>query len=202
MENIKKMLVTILLLAAITVLKAQSINYIKFKNNTEYNTYKMITNRVYNIKLKPYLIPYFPDSLINLNHPTFGIKLKLVGCKKDSLLFKGGISIPIYAIERIDRVKRVTEINSILLAINLSIIGVVNYYTISKYHHFTPIVFSNLPFILAGTALLADMPGKKKEFYISDWTLEEYRFYDSKLDTIFYYNLNKKNSSNKKDKEN
>lgn len=202
MENIKKILFTILLLMAIIVLNAQSINYIKFTNNTENQTHKMLTNEVYHLKLKPYLIPYFPDSLINLNHPTFGIKLKLVGCKKDSLLFKGGIAIPIYAIERIDRINQTTKFNSILLAINLSVIGVVNYYTISKYHHFMPIVFTNIPFILTGAALLINMNSKKKEFYIGEWTLEEYRYYNSTLKTIFFYNMNKKNGQKNDIQEN
>lgn len=120
---------------------AQSTNYIKFRN-TDYNkVFKLITNRYFQIHLKNYLLPFFGSEITNSYDSISGIKLKLIGCNKDSLLFNKNIAIPIYAITKIDRIKQQTIGNRILLASNMSVMGIVNYYTVSKYHHIVPVFF-------------------------------------------------------------
>ncbi len=183
----KKILLILLFCLNYFFANAQSINYIKFRNTENNKVFKLITNRYFQIHLKNYLLPFFSSKITNSYDSLFGIKLKLIGCNKDSLLFNENISIPIYAITKIDRVKQQTVVNSILLASNMSVMGIVNYYTVSKYHHVSPIFFSNLPFILFGTALLTTIPNSKKGFYLHNWIIEEYKYYDPNLDCTFSF---------------
>ena len=102
---------------------AQSFNYIKFRNTDNNKVFKLNTNRHFQIHLKNYLLPFFSSEITNSFDSIFGIKLKLIVCNNDSLLFNINISIPIYFITKIDRVKQHTIGTSILLASNMSVTG-------------------------------------------------------------------------------
>ena len=87
---------------------AQSSNHIKFRNTDNNKVFKLNTNRHFQIQLKNYFLPFFSSEITNSYDSIFGIKLKLIVCNNDSLLFNINISIPIYAITKIDRVKQQT----------------------------------------------------------------------------------------------
>ncbi len=150
---------------------AQSTNYIKFRN-TDYNkVFKLITNRYFQIHLKNYLLPFFGSEITNSYDSISGIKLKLIGCNKDSLLFNKNIAIPIYAITKIDRIKQQTIGNRILLASNMSVMGIVNYYSIKIPPYSSCFFFSNIPLILFGTSLLTSILHPKKGLYLNNWII-------------------------------
>lgn len=167
---------------------AQSNNYIKFEGENNEKPTKLLTNKSYQVKLKPNYIYNVNKTYDSLE----GIRLYLIGCNKDSLYFNNELSIPLFAIESIDNIKRQTIICSSLLALNLSIIGVANYYTISKINHFDILLFLNLPFLLTGFGLVNSIPNSQKTFYVSNYFIIKYSYYNRKTKKTYTYGIKNK----------
>lgn len=185
----KKLFFYILLFFYSLLITAQSHNYIKFEGANNEKLTKLLINKSYLVKLKSNYIYH-----INKTYDSSeGIRLYLIGCNKDSLYFKDELNIPLFAIESIDNIKRQTILYSSLLALNLSIIGVANYYTISKINHFDILLYLNLPFLIGGIGLIDSIPNPQKTFYVSNYSIKEYCYYNRKIKKICSYGFKNQN---------
>lgn len=170
---------------------AQSIDYIKFAGNNGENGFKILINKNYKVILNPYLVSNVLAGNDSIYDSKTGMNLKLIGCNKDSLFFENGIGIPLAVIKSLDNIKQRTILYSNLLAINLSIIGIVNYNTFTKYHQYPMIILPNIPFVIIGTVLLIGMPNEKNKIYLNKHHIKEYRYYDvntNKINSFGVYN--------------
>ena len=182
----------ILLQTITSNLFAQTDPYLKLKS-TYKNKSKIVLKGGYSVRLFQDQIKLLPKTSISIYDSTIGLKLNYKYFKNDTFYFSNNIALPYKSIFSIQSAFLGVKGASFLLAINLSCIGLFNYYTQRSYTDIRPIIWGNLFLGIPAILEMLAVAQPNEIIYLREWNVEEYSFKEGRSPNVKPKNIFEKN---------